>query len=376
MMDELRNQDFRDIMSLNEMAVSCNTVDELQRHTLLKIQQIVDAQSSVYFDVNRTSLGWQFVNGMSYGVPKKAPKAWCDHYQTKDPFTTKLLNHLKAGGKHIVTSNETVKHADYVRTRFYCEFLAPQSIYHMMTIGLHDGKRPVGLIGLHRTSGSSAFSTKDISKISAIIPCLAATVQKIKLSEMATERQEIITALSVDTQHGGIMILDKDLIPVFLDEKARNLLEIPPYRGHGIIHGIHQYLPPQIIKSCQELSQKVSSSHDQKVDQQARFTALHNSQNLNGYVYVYKTREHGLCFLICFKEQDSKLIKSANFSLFKLTRREIDIIHLVSVGMTNPEISDRLFISIRTVQNHLRSIYAKVQVHNRTSLVSKLMQRH
>lgn len=376
MMNELRNQDYRDILSLNEIATGCKTIDELQQHTLFKIQRIVGAESSVYFDVNHTSLGWQFVNGISYGVPEKAPKAWCDHYQTKDPFTTKLLNYLKSGGKHIVTSDETVNHADYVQTKFYCDFLAPQSIYHMMTIGLHDGRNPIGLIGLHRTSGSTAFSTTDISKVNAIIPCLSATVQKIKLSEMATEREEIINALSVNSQHKGVIILDETLNPVFLDEKARNLLEIPPYGGHEVIHKICSCLPPQIIEDCHKLRRRIGQSHDRNVNRKRYFTTIHNTQNLNGYIYALMTRNNGMRFLVCFKEQDSELIKFDNFSIFNLTRREIDIVHLVSVGMTNPEISEKLFISIRTVQNHLRSIYAKVNVHNRTSLVSKLMQRH
>ena len=61
---------------------------------------------------------------------------------------------------------------------------------------------------------------------------------------------------------------------------------------------------------------------------------------------------------------------------FGLTRRQIDIVHLVSLGMTNPEIARRLCISVRTVQNHLRTIFMKVDVHNRTSLVSKLARRH
>ncbi|NOZ42130.1 MAG: helix-turn-helix transcriptional regulator, partial [Alphaproteobacteria bacterium] len=368
--------DLKDILSLNEVAISCKTIGELQRHTLLKIQKIVTAESSVYFDVSQTPLGWQFVNGISYGVPKKAPKAWCDHYQTKDPFTIKLLNHLKLGSKRIVISDETINHSDYIRTKFYCDFLRPQSIYHMMTIGLHDGSRPIGLIGLHRTSASTAFSTKDISKINAIIPCLSVAIQKIKLSEMAVERREIIKALSVDMHHEGIMILDRNLFPTFLDDKARTLLKVPPYSGHEIIRTINNYLPPRISQCCQELNQRVSNSHDNRVDQHINFTTVHYSQNISGYVYAYRTRGQGLCFLVCFKQQDTNLIKPDNFTKFNLTRREIDIVHLVSVGMTNPEVSSKLFISIRTVQNHLRSIYSKVKVHNRTSLVSKLMQKN
>jgi len=55
-----------------------------------------------------------------------------------------------------------------------------------------------------------------------------------------------------------------------------------------------------------------------------------------------------------------------------LSVREIEVVHMVASGLTNPQVAEQLFISPRTVQNHLRSIYAKVGVHNRTRLLYKL----
>lgn len=49
-----------------------------------------------------------------------------------------------------------------------------------------------------------------------------------------------------------------------------------------------------------------------------------------------------------------------------LTARELDVLRLVSQGMTNAEIGDALFISSRTVGQHLRSIYGKLEVRSRT----------
>ena len=51
-----------------------------------------------------------------------------------------------------------------------------------------------------------------------------------------------------------------------------------------------------------------------------------------------------------------------------LTPAERDIAVLVADGLTNPEIGDRLFISPRTVQSHLRNIYAKLDVSSRRQL--------
>ncbi len=49
-----------------------------------------------------------------------------------------------------------------------------------------------------------------------------------------------------------------------------------------------------------------------------------------------------------------------------LSERECDVLALVVEGFTNRRIGDELGIAHNTVKNHLRSIYAKLDVNNRT----------
>lgn len=55
-----------------------------------------------------------------------------------------------------------------------------------------------------------------------------------------------------------------------------------------------------------------------------------------------------------------------------LSRREREVVKLVYQGLPSLRIADRLNISVRTVNNHLRSIYDKTGVHNRTALLYQL----
>lgn len=54
-----------------------------------------------------------------------------------------------------------------------------------------------------------------------------------------------------------------------------------------------------------------------------------------------------------------------------LTRREIEIVKLLAAGRTNQEISAELFISPTTVKTHLRNIFRKLNVSNRTQAVAR-----
>ncbi len=54
-----------------------------------------------------------------------------------------------------------------------------------------------------------------------------------------------------------------------------------------------------------------------------------------------------------------------------LTPTELDVVRLLSEGLANKEIADRLFISARTVQTHLTHVYAKLGLTSRVQLAQQ-----
>ena len=56
---------------------------------------------------------------------------------------------------------------------------------------------------------------------------------------------------------------------------------------------------------------------------------------------------------------------------YGLSSREREVLELMVQGLIKKEIADRLQLSYHTVDNHLRSIYGKLQVHTRGGAVAK-----
>ena len=59
----------------------------------------------------------------------------------------------------------------------------------------------------------------------------------------------------------------------------------------------------------------------------------------------------------------------------ELSETQRRIAELVTEGLSNKEIAARLFIAVRTVESNLSTVYAKLGVHSRTELASRLVAR-
>ena len=59
-----------------------------------------------------------------------------------------------------------------------------------------------------------------------------------------------------------------------------------------------------------------------------------------------------------------------------LTVREVEVLRLVAEGLTNSEVAERLSLSPRTVGQHLRSIYNKLDVGSRTAATRFAIEHH
>jgi DNA-binding NarL/FixJ family response regulator len=59
----------------------------------------------------------------------------------------------------------------------------------------------------------------------------------------------------------------------------------------------------------------------------------------------------------------------------ELSARESEVAHLAASGLTNKVIAERLYVSERTVENHLYRVFAKLGIRSRDELAARLADR-
>ena len=59
---------------------------------------------------------------------------------------------------------------------------------------------------------------------------------------------------------------------------------------------------------------------------------------------------------------------------YGLTPRETEVLSEMVAGHTQPQIAERLFVSLSTVNSHVQNVYAKLHVHNGSAAVAKAVR--
>ncbi len=85
---------------------------------------------------------------------------------------------------------------------------------------------------------------------------------------------------------------------------------------------------------------------------------------VRGEVYVHPSMTRGLLEL-----QRSSAPPSRRGNSEGLTSREVDVVKLLTNGLTNRQIADQLFLSVRTVESHRAHILGKLGLTSRAELV-------
>lgn len=96
-----------------------------------------------------------------------------------------------------------------------------------------------------------------------------------------------------------------------------------------------------------------------------RLVIMQMRNDIQEYIHKIEEYEHNP------DKEDEKMIFHENISKYGLSEREIDVLLLISKGLKNEEIAEKLFVSLSTIKTHTRNIFIKLDVRNRIEAARK-----
>jgi len=87
------------------------------------------------------------------------------------------------------------------------------------------------------------------------------------------------------------------------------------------------------------------------------------------FLNLYLEKYHGQTAVV---QDDFKSMLKAFAKKYEISKREQEVIQLISKGLSNQEISESLYISLQTVKDHIHRIFIKTGVKNRVQLTNMI----
>lgn len=372
-MTAMMASELHELLAVGQGVVDCSGLSELRREALRMLQRVFHSCGANFFMIQNSAQDgpWRFDRGMGHDLDPLCFQHYHRAYYPLDPFVPKLAGTVGGGLCRAMPSHRMVDYAAFERSAFYNEFFRPQGLYWAMGLSLVRNRQPLALIGMYRPRHAEPFSEEDVAKAELLGPCLAAAVSKVAALDSVAEREWLLEAVCPDLPYKGILLLDEELHPVYVNRAAGDLLlRIGHSRPPGAACGD---LPEEILVKAKALR---AARRRATAPAEARTTVpfAYGSRHLDAYLRMLDVGGGGRRILVCLGTEPPRVATSARMRDLGLTRRQIEVAHLVSFGLSNGQIADKLCISVDTVHNHLRAIYERLGVRNRTALTYRLGQ--
>ncbi|WDF55740.1 response regulator transcription factor [Mucilaginibacter sp. KACC 22063] len=62
-------------------------------------------------------------------------------------------------------------------------------------------------------------------------------------------------------------------------------------------------------------------------------------------------------------------VNQAEIDRLRLSKREMEVLQLMADGLTNPQIAEKLFVSLNTIKTHSSNLFLKLEVTRRTEAI-------
>lgn len=222
-------------------------------------------------------------------------------------------------------------------------------------------------IGIHRLfPNTSPFTLREARMLELLSPHILHSIQTVILREelaqyksLATKLSEVESAVALVTESSRIVFCNKPFKDLFLLKEGGRL---PKAMGDLVNREVARNNPPYDVETS---AIELPFYEHEGALYRLELTGLGENDQ--------ESEDLWLLWMKPAIEPFSKMNRRMQEA--GLTKREMEICVLVKDGILDEDAASRLFISVHTVRNHIKSIHRKLNVNTRGQLVALLNQQ-
>lgn len=346
-----------------------------RNQVLMSLQKVIHVDTCNFFIYDDNL---QAFNPVAINIREKYLQQYQEHYYRYDPFN---LTHGYLQCRPVVSDSVLFQSSEFKNSIFYNDFLQSHDVSRQLVLFLRGNRRMLGFIGLHRSDEKAEFTTHELALAEAMVPMLSQSLEKAFQFD-ATQAKLTHYQTILNRSSAGVLMLSNKMTHLFSNDIAKGLLEEMRRQGFELAtsnDSLHN-LPKIVFDICRELRPQGTHKKTEGAAQtlQKDFT-LRNGTTITLNAEILEQASTGFTpplFVITFETKAEKQSRINEYLLqneMGFTKREIELVHYLFKGLKNTEIAELLSITEGTVKNHLRNIFDKMGVTNRTSLIYEIL---
>jgi DNA-binding CsgD family transcriptional regulator len=346
-----------------EKILSCETADAVGETLLEPMVDALGATSGVFMQIFSSPYGDRHFGARSYVGSKPASvDAYVDGLYALDPVIRPVMDWLddeRGPAPSLLTGSfERNLEED---PQYRDTFLRPYDIGHVVAVAMpmRTGlETQLACVGFHRRHGDIAFLPEQLSWFQRLVPAIRSVLYALACKEALALSETIAIAAREAGTEMGFLILDEDL--VVRNGNAKGMEDLGLTGGAQGGSSVLGEIKARLLAADRApgVSFSFKASGLRTFDVEVRNFETADGRNFHLVVTSGGGPRHAI---------------GDACRRFGLTERETEIARQIASGKCNASLSHELGISLRTGENHLRSIYRKVGVSSRTQLVSRLL---
>jgi DNA-binding CsgD family transcriptional regulator len=243
---------------------------------------------------------------------------------------------------------------DFARSQRWDEVMRPVGIGDVAAVACRDQLGCWGWVEAYRDRGDRRFDQDDLDLLAGVGGHLGSALRRTMYAQIGGSR-------AAGPGPPGVIVLGQQLLPVSWTAGARAWIEAFPGAAMFAAFG----MLPSVIYPAATIARSESSaagSHATLRTADGRWVRIEAAPFEGPSRQIAVTLRPATA-----AETFDVLCRAFGFSL-----RERDIVAALVAGLDTRAMTERLFISPHTVQDHFKSIFAKAAVRNRRELVARL----
>ncbi len=316
--------------------------DQLRRSIAQDLLELLRADFLASFIWNR---GNRFFDNVIFlNMTPENLRRYQTYFRFRDPITPILQKRRKATLVCEVMAQKALE-----KTEFFNDFLMVDGLHHGINLYAYDGNLNIGDLRIWRSKHRPDFGPREARLLDTILPHFRNALKNARILA-ETRNREILWEKVIETSRTAVFLFDENGRLLHRNARARAIEEELPKPSYAAFLESTRSLGNGRLLQTEWGPYSLSHLH---------FVSPHNGLPHNA---VMATRPSA-------KAVDRDLLVTRH----GLSPRETDIALLVCKGFTDREIADLLKIAFSTVRTHMKHLFAKLDVTNRTELIFALM---